>query len=355
MLPSRAEMFGSFVSLSEALEAIARKVRLADAQITAHLPPNARIGVDDFEHLALRAALRDQLARGQAASLLLRCLNQPAGQRPNWQELQDGVAFHDEAAFRHGLRWLALEERGAGARPIVHDLDLDRCANRLGFHVDELIDILDSQGIAHTLRGTRESNRLQLTNRLPDGSLLQSGPAGNTGLAPESIGIPVNDRVEALDGNDAPGAVHEAAVVTKSGHTGDATATVTLEGVERASESRTSSRAEARMPPISRPVTTHDMDGKVKRRFRGPLAEVLNLAIGKARDPHDHRSVFAALCDLARAPEPPIPLLGYNAADNVVLWNNGDLERPDLFDLEDMYSRLRPRKKATRKRTTSRS
>ncbi len=90
-----------------------------------------------------------------------------------------------------------------------------------------------------------------------------------------------------------------------------------------------------------------------RRNFRGPLAEVLQLAVSKARDKDDHRSVFAAFCELAQMAKPPFPLLGFNAPDCEVLWRGDDPDTHKIFKLKEMKSRIRPPQKGRRGRRNS--
>lgn len=80
------------------------------------------------------------------------------------------------------------------------------------------------------------------------------------------------------------------------------------------------------------------------KEFRGPLAEVLRIAVKKAEDKNRYRSVFSALCDLAEAKPPHPPLISRNRTDNVVLYYIDDMDSPQEFTLANMKSRLRPSK-----------
>lgn len=91
------------------------------------------------------------------------------------------------------------------------------------------------------------------------------------------------------------------------------------------------------------------------RKFRGPLAEVLQVAVTKARDPGDYKSVFAALCELAQLEKPPIPLVGFNAPDREVLWHDQDPDVAETFGIDHMRSRFRPKKERRSRRSSTQS
>ncbi len=88
---------------------------------------------------------------------------------------------------------------------------------------------------------------------------------------------------------------------------------------------------------------------KKRRRFRGPLAEVLKMAQEAAKDPEDPQSVWVALITIARRKDPPPPIIGYVENEKLVQWENDKAKTGEAqvqyFCRREMTRRFRKPKK----------
>lgn len=167
---------------------------------------------------------------------------------------------------------------------------------QIGFDIDDLIHFLNANGVEHNL------------------------------------GEPLNESSAhpAVASGQGSTILREPSVAYVSGH---ATSQVAARGP---TEAKVVDSSRPTQGGFSRPLPRFD--------FRGPLSEVLHMAVKTATDPYRYQSAYAALRELARVSKPPIPLLGYNESDDEVLWNDGDPARPATFTVENMKSRYRSMK-----------
>lgn len=168
MKKTRDGLFGNFIPLRRAVEAIAARVKIPDDQIESRRGLN-RQGGDDFKATMARGVIRKNLGEARAASILFRHLNQPPASCPTWLDsLVGGLLILDERVRREGLEILALwasiestfmlharysgRQAGQTASPLNlgHMSPVSRLM-QIGFDVDELIHFLDARGVAHTL------------------------------------------------------------------------------------------------------------------------------------------------------------------------------------------------------------
>lgn len=80
------------------------------------------------------------------------------------------------------------------------------------------------------------------------------------------------------------------------------------------------------------------------RRFNGIWAEALEMAWAQASLKDDARSTYAALCAIAKAPNPPYPILGFVNGEGVKWEDDQADDGISFFTLKNMRDRLRPRK-----------
>lgn len=306
----RAGLHGNFLSLDRAVRAVAACLEISGDEVEERRGLN-RSDDEDVQTRLDRSVIRRVLSEAKAAGILLRHLNQPARFRPSWRDASiGGFPILDEGVSREGLemlaRWALVEasfelHRSHWAGQGEPDLCMGQLpgASRLvhiGFDIDDFIHFLDSIGVGHNLGKAMNAPSAPAAVEPGQVSTIAQG-APQAGATDTTIAQP-----SALGSNQSPG--------------GDASQQIAS--------------------VASKPLPTFN--------FRGPLSEVLHLAVKNAADPRRYTAAYEALRELARAKDPPIPLLGYSAAGDEVLWNNGDRDSPASFTKENMKSRYRSMK-----------
>lgn len=306
----RDGLHGNFLSLDRAVRAVASRVKISDEEVDGRRGLN-RSSEDGFKTQLDRTVIRNVLCQARAAGILFRLLNQPSSSLPNWQDSAiGGFPIFDNGVSREGLEILARwAQSGAGFRlqggswagqgsqgSRMDTLPAPSRLVQIGFDIDDLIRFLNANGIEHNL------------GEPLNGSSAHPAAASGQGLT----------------------ILREPSVANVSGH---ANSQVAARGP-----------TEAEVVDSSRPTQGGFSRPLPRFEFRGPLSEVLHLAVKTAADPYRYQSAYAALRELARVSKPPIPLLGYNESDDEVLWNNGDPTCPATFTVENMKSRYRSMK-----------
>lgn len=236
MKKTRDGLFGNFIPLHRAVEAIAARVKIPDEQIERRRGLN-RQGGDDFEAGLARGVIGNVLREARAASILFRHLNQPPASCPTWLDsLVGGFLILDERLRREGLEILALwacdestfmlhaRYPGAQAEQTASPLNPGHMSSvprrmQIGFDVDELIHFLDARGVAHKL-----GEALNPPVLAAQATALTSEVGAM--VAPPSVGCaPTNGETEPAESNPMPSASIRAPSASEPGAKGIADAT----------------------------------------------------------------------------------------------------------------------------------
>jgi hypothetical protein len=278
----RPGLHGNFLSLDRAVRAVASRVKISDEEVDARLGLN-RIDKNEFQTTLDRTAIRSVLGPARAAGILFRHLSQPSPARPNWQDSAiGGFPIVDDGVSREGLEILARWARSEAEFRL--------------------------QGGPWSEHG----GRVPCMEVLPGPSRLMQ------------IGFDVDDLIHFLN---ASGVDHSLGEPLNDSSMPSA---MNPGGNSNTASARSTRGRSGRSLPSF--------------KFRGPLSEVLLMAVERAVDPRRYQSAFEALREIARPDSRPIPLLGYNESDDEVLWNNGDRDHPATFTVKDMKSRYRSMK-----------
>lgn len=165
MKAKRSPILGNFSPLDRTLEAVASCISIEDSDADSHRSLNCRANDDPLHVKTQRKPIKQRLANAKAAEHLLRVLNKPANQRPEWREVTAGVALRDDSVGKQGLQWLIAHQQQAWRTvpdvhtkydklkevPAVPKVPEATFAHRIGFDIDELIAFLDREGILHSL------------------------------------------------------------------------------------------------------------------------------------------------------------------------------------------------------------
>jgi hypothetical protein len=178
-------LFGNFISLFDAIEAVARRVEIANETVDAYRDTDG--DVDAFTTTLNRWPVKTIFQRSAAATQLIqRLANGPAHERPRWFDTTLGFPLVRDVVAEEGMtelalmvRWAENHKRQFSARnmgrrwgaadlgaeykqpinPEPDPFEIPRI-REIGFDCDELIRFLDRNGISYYLqsRSGRQSD-----------------------------------------------------------------------------------------------------------------------------------------------------------------------------------------------------
>lgn len=304
----RSGLFGNFIPLDRALEAVAARIEIDDSEVEARRINRRFCALDDrWTELAERRGIRDALATSKAASLLIRTLNRPLAQRLEWHELVSGVAIRDDQVGRQGLQWLVARQGASVQRSPGTNDRLEAMSEapeqigstparhqEIGFNVDELIDLLDREGIPHAL-GASDA---PCVNDFADDE--------------QNFG-------ERLGSSEIPG---------------------TPAQVDMSEAALTDLAEDIQKPPKLAPMLTREQVLANAAKLRGPHVEAIYKALRACTNPLSHVSIFDALLDVVRPAPQKYGFDGIDTETRSLFWMD-PVQGRVKFTLETMRGKMR--------------
>lgn len=338
----RVELWGNFLPLRDAVDAVSRLTTVSVEQIDARRSLNLSSDEHSFETKLDRAKIGGMLRQAHAADRLLHLLNQEAETRPKWRELSHGYAVLNDTLGLEGVGILiqlakqafpssspTFGKWAAGHPPASQASFQPPRWTSLGFDLDEFIRFLESNNVPHTLGvpvGAQSIDTAAGDQQATDGGFSARDADAELGVKDVTAKI---SATEQLSGNGMATVATSSGIPELLGKGGGGSARRTGQPLATGSASAFD---RPDLPPLV---------------FRDPLAFELKKALGLAEDPHNPDSVYTELCKLARAPDGKAkwPLLGMQGEDVQYEYKG----RPRLFTKVDMAGRYRQLKPKVKK------
>lgn len=166
MTKVREGLFGNFIPLDRAVDAISAKIVVEVREIDGYRSVNSSKDENDFGVRHERGSVGKMLRQARAAGQLLGVVNRDAGSRPKWYDSSQGYPLLDDSLGREGrdilVQWMKqtlppapmphgrYSSKVAPADPQEAMFQVPR-SGLLGFDIDELIHFLDKASVPHVL------------------------------------------------------------------------------------------------------------------------------------------------------------------------------------------------------------
>lgn len=257
-----------FVSLSELIEKTYPRIEVAEEEVDAYsvLPDEG----DAFELTIARYPAYHSFKRSRAAMALLNCLFNTSATLRWFDDSLPGVTLQSEEVRK--------EIRDALVRIAKEEQEFKKCVNRIR----------------------------RLPPRWQESSIngeSQPAPFLHPPAWPRSrdIGFERSELIGLLDANNI------------SHNLGD----LPPNAYEETEQKTVAQPLAATASILDKPLIPLQ---KKRRRFRGPLADILKMAQEAAADPNDPHSVWIAFKNIAQRKFPPSPIIGFAEDDQAVKW-----------------------------------